>query len=224
MSDNNKAAEANTQVAEVSAKNTSLATTTADVMQIDAEDIDIPRINVIQKSSQIDAPVGSIVVNKTDVVALADQAVEVIVVLAQKGYRQDVPYEEDVVPQIAWTKERADEIALEGDYEMIEFAEITMLIKQPEGNTDDEAFPFPIGDSNYALGRINVSKNAYRSTYKCLATFAAFNKGVPLSGRIWSLKSSSMSKGKYSWFSPSLTITKNAPSEDVVEFLASFKG
>jgi len=224
MSKDNNTAEADTQVAEITAKNTALSTTVNGGMQIDAEDIDIPRINVIQKMSQIDAPVGSIVVNKTDVVALADQPVEVIVASAQKGWRQDIPFEEETVPQIAWSKERADAIALDGDYEMIEFAEITMLIKQPEGNTDDDAYPFPIGGDNYAIGRINVSKNAYRSTYKCLATFAAFNKGVSLSGRIWSLKSSSMSKGKYSWFSPSLTITKNTPEPEVLEFLASFGG
>lgn len=222
MSKEDNTAKADTQVAEVSAKNTSLSTTVNGAMQIDAEDIDIPRINVIQKSSQIEAPVGSIVVNKMDVIALADQAVEVIVATAQKGWRQDVPYEEDTVPQIAWSKDRADAIALDGDYEMIEFAEITMLIKQPEGNNDDDAFPFPIGSGNYAIGRINVSKNAYRSTYKCLATFAAFNKGVSLSGRVWSLKSSSMSKGKYSWFSPSLTITKATPEPEVLEFLANF--
>jgi len=224
MSKENNTAVADTQVAEVAANNTSLSTQSHSAIQIDAEDIDIPRINVTQKMSQIDAPIGSIVVNKTDVVAVADQPIEVIVVSAQKGWRQDVPFEEDIVPQIAWTKQRADEIALDSEYALVEFAEITMLIKQPEDNTNDDAFPFPIGDSNYALGRINVSKNAYRSTYKCLATFAAFNKGVPLSGRIWTLKSSSMSKGKYSWFSPSLTITKNAPDAEVADFLAGFGG
>lgn len=224
MSKNNKTSNEEMQVAEVSASNTGLSTVGGNTMQIDANDIDIPRINVIQKSSQIDAPVGSIVVNKTDVIALADEAVEAIVVAAQKGWREDVPYEEDTVPQIAWTKERADTIAADSEYELIEFAEITMLVKQPDGNTNDDAFPFPIGDGNYALGRINVSKNAYRSTYKCLATFAAFNKGTPLSGRIWNLKSSSMSKGKYSWYSPSLAITKNTPSPEVLEFLESFGG
>jgi hypothetical protein len=224
MPKDNNTAVADTQVAEVAANNTSLSTQSNNSIQIDAEDIDIPRINVIQKMSQIDAPIGSIVVNKTDVVALADQPVEVIVVSAQKGWRQDVPFEEDIVPLIAWTKQRAEEIALDSEYELIEFAEITMLIKQPEDSTNEDAFPFPIGGSNYALGRINVSKNAYRSTYKCLATFAAFNKGVSLSGRIWTLKSSSMSKGKYSWFSPSLTITKNEPNAEVIDFLAGFGG
>ncbi len=51
--------ENDTAVAE--AENTNLASTSVGSIQIDVEDIDIPRINIVQKMSQIDAPVGAIV-------------------------------------------------------------------------------------------------------------------------------------------------------------------
>lgn len=210
-----------TAVAVVEEENTSLATTAAGAMHIDAEDIDIPRINVIQKMSQIDAPVGAIVLNKTHVLAEAETPLDTIVVAAQKGYREDIPFDEDQVPRIAWTKEKADAIAAESDWPMMEFAEITLLVKQPEGG-DEEAFPFTIGDSNYAMGRINVSKNAYRSTYKRLATFAAFNRDTPLYKNIWKFSSEVLSKGKYTWHSPSLTMSKETVDESVIEFLKNF--
>lgn len=204
------------------APETSVTTHTAGSMHIDTEDIDIPRINVIQKMSQIDAPIGSIVLNKTHVLAEAEVPLEAVVVAAQKGWREDIPFDEDQVPRIAWSKEQADLIAAESDWPMIEFAEITLLIKQPEGNDDEAAFPFPIGDSNYALGRINVSKNAYRSTYKRLATFTAFNRNIPLFGRVWTFASEVLTKGKYSWYSPSLTITKDEAGPEVISFLKNF--
>lgn len=209
----------NTAVAE--AKNTSITSTTAGRMEIEAEDIDIPRINLVQKMSQIDAPTGAIVLDKTHVLAEADSPLRAVVVTAQKGWREDIPFDNDDVPRIAWTHEQRDNIANNSEYEMIEFAEITLLIEQPEG-ASDEAFAFPIGDKNYALGRINVSKNAYRSTYKRLATFSAFNRGVSLFNRVWNFTSEVMSKGKYSWHNPSLTVTSEATDENVIEFLKSF--
>ena len=65
-----------------------------------------------------------------------------------------------------------------------------------------------------------MAKDAYRMTYKRLATFSLFNSELPVSHRLWTLKSEVMTKGKYSWFAPSLTITKNEPSEEVINFVS----
>lgn len=213
MSDTN-----NTALAEA---NTGLSTNTA-VSGFDASDIDIPRINVVQKMSQIDAPIGAIVLNKKTVLAEADTPIEVIVIAAQKGWREDIPFDEEETPRIVWTKELAEKLEAESDYGLVEFAEITLLVQQPEGSDDEEGYPLPIGDGNYAIGKINVSKNAYRSTYKRLATFAAFNRGLSLSSRKWSLVSEVLTKGKYTWHNPSLTITKEETPVDVIEFLNNF--
>ena len=186
----------------------------AGTLQIDPEDIDIPRINIVQKQSNIDGDVGAILLDKTHTLAQKDEPLEVVVVSARKGWREDIPYDDDEMPRIAWTKEQADVIAADSDY--------TMLIKKPENCVDEEAFAFPIGDSDYAMGRINVAKNAFRTTYKRIATFAAFNPNVPLCGRVWNYKSELMEKGKYSWFNQSLSITKQEADSSVVEFLKSF--
>ena len=93
-----------------------------------------------------------------------------------------------------------------------------------EGNDDDTAFSLVIGDSRYALGKINVGKNAYRTTYKILATSAAFNPNTPICARVWNFVSEEFSKGKYTWFNPSLTATTEVTEEAVLEFIKNFGG
>lgn len=199
-----------------------LAAPAAGTLQIDPEDIDIPRINIVQKQSNIDGDVGAILLDKTHTLAQKDEPLEVVVVSARKGWREVIPYDDDEMPRIVWTKEQADAIADDSDYTMMEFADITLLIKKPEDCVDEEAFAFPIGENDYAMGRINVAKNAFRTTYKRIATFAAFNPNVPLCGRVWNYKSELMEKGKYSWFNQSLSITKQEADSSVMEFLKSF--
>jgi hypothetical protein len=104
---------------------------------------------------------------------------------------------------------------------MTEFAEITLLMRAPD-NEDDDAFQLPIGDHSYALGKINVGKNAYRSTYKRLATFAAFQSGIPIYSKVWNFVSEELTKGKYTWFNPSLTVTKEETNKDVTAFVKNF--
>ena len=191
-------------------------------LSIDAADIDIPRINIVQKTSDISAPIGSVVIDKQHVIQDAEEVRQVTVISALKGWREDIPYDDDGIPKIAYSREDADRIAAESDYGMLEFAEITLLFKQPEGNDNEEAYPFPIGDHQYAMGRINVAKDAYRQTFKRLATFAAFNKTTALQGRLWNFSSSVISKGKYSWYAPVLSVSQETPDPAVIEFTQSF--
>jgi hypothetical protein len=205
----------------VATKPTAIITNESGLM-MDSSDIDIPRINLVQKTSDINAPVGSVVVDKKHVLLKPDEPAEVVVLAAIKGWREDIPYDDDGIPRIAYTPEDMQAIAAQSDYDMLEFAEITLMFKQPEGSEDEEAYPFPIGDHQYAIGKINVAKDAYRQTYKRLATFAAFNKSVPLQNKLWNFESSLMTKGKYSWYAPSLSTTQKQPDAAVLEFTANF--
>ena len=193
-------------------------------IEVDHSDIDIPRINVSQKMSQGDAPVGSIVVDKTNVVAGPNEVVKAIAVVAQKGYRENIPFDEEDVPRIAWTKDEKALIDKDSEWGMTEFAEITLLLRQPEGSDDDTAYQLALGDHLYAIGRINVGKNAYRSTYKRLATYAAFQPNVPIYNKVWNFVSEELSKGKYTWFNPSLTATSEDTDDDVKNFIHNFGG
>lgn len=200
---------------------TALAEPAVDIV-IDAEDVDIPRLNVVQKMSTSDFDHGSLVLDKSHEIVPAQTKTPCIVVGAIKKWKEDVPFDSDEMPQIVDTKAQMLELKKQSEYDILEFAEIILLFPQPEDNEDDEAFPFPIGDTNYALGKIYVQKDAYRKTYKSLITFAMFNRNMALGSRYWNFESQVMTKGKYSWFVPTLTVTPNEVPEEVLEFVNNF--
>ena len=205
---------------------TSSLTTSAISDTLDQNDIEIPRVNVVQKTSDITgpdgnpAPYGSLVLDKRIILAEPEEAIQVVPLSAIKAWREDVPFDSDDIPRIANSSEEKHQLGLDSEYPILEFAEITLLFK----GDDPESFPFPLGKGNYALGRINVAKDAYRQTFKRLATFAVFNKTTPIHQRLWNFQSTAITRGKYSWFAPSLTITNEEPSKEVAEFIGGYLG
>jgi hypothetical protein len=181
-----------------------------------SQDIEIPRLNVIQKMSQIEGPVGSVVLDKEFVLLEAEQKTPVIIVGAVKRWKEDVPYDDDQIPKMASTEAEARALAQESSYPMVEFAEIVLLI--PQIGDDDTNFPYPIGDTNYQLGRLTVQKDAYRLTFKRLFTFQTFNPTVPAFTRLWTFGTELMTKGKYSWYVPTLSVTKEESPKAAQEF------
>ena len=198
---------------------TELSTQTSNSLAFVSQDIDIPRLNVIQKMSEIEGPIGSVVLDKEAVLLQAEQKTPVVVVGALKRWKEDVPFGEDYMPKIVATDAEAKELAANSNYEVTEFAEIILLI--PQVGEDDSLFPYPIGDKNYQIGRITVQKDAYRLTYKRLFTFQTFNPEVPVASRMWSFGTEVLSKGKYSWYVPTLSITKEPAPEEVAQFVAT---
>jgi len=187
-------------------------------LAFNVKDIDIPRLNVIQKMSQIEGPIGSCVFDQETVLFETGTKIPVIILGATKRFKEDVPYDDDKVPQSVDTEAEARELATTSDYDVIEYAEIIMLI--PQIGPDDTNFPYPIGDTNYQIGRITVQKDAYRMTYKRLVTFQTFNRAIPVSSRLWDFSTELMTKGKYSWYVPTLAITKLETPAAVAEFVA----
>lgn len=181
-----------------------------------SQDIEIPRLNVIQKMSQIEGPVGSVVLDKEFVLLEAEQKTPVIIVGAVKRWKEDVPYDDDQIPKMASNELDARALAQESSYPIVEFAEIILLI--PQIGDDDTNFPYPIGDTNYQLGRLTVQKDAYRLTFKRLFTFQTFNPTVPAFTRLWTFGTELMSKGKYSWYVPTLSVTKEESPKEAQEF------
>jgi hypothetical protein len=210
-----------TEIVETKA-NTGLSANVTGI-ELDIDDIEIPRINICQKMSDSEAPVGSILFDKTYELAPPNQPLKVIPVVAQKGWRENIPFEEEEIPRIAWSKEQSAMISAESKWEMTEFAELTLLIQQPEEGDNPDAFQLPIGKHNYALGKINVGKNAYRSTYKRLATNAALT-GQSIHNKIWNFTSDELTKGKYTWFNPTLTATVEVVDADAAAFVNNFLG
>ena len=207
---------AKTEAAVVKTEEVALTTTPTDTLAFSTPDIDIPRLNVIQKMSEIKGPIGSIVIDQDAVLLEAEQKVPVVIMGASKRWKENVPFGEDYIPKIVSSAAEAQELASKSEHEVIEFAEIILLI--PQVGDDDSLFPYPIGDANYQIGRITVQKDAYRLTYKRLFTYQTFNPNVSVASRYWNFGSELMSKGKYSWYVPTLAITKNEVPAEAIEF------
>tara|TARA_R100000995_G_scaffold28449_1_gene12491 strand:- start:1781 stop:2455 length:675 start_codon:yes stop_codon:yes gene_type:complete len=200
----------------VASKDTALCASGDGGFVVSLEDVDVPRLNVIQKMSQIDGPIGGIVIDKTDVLLEKDDRVDVIIGHTKKGWRENVPFGSDEMPRMAWSEAERSEVENDSEYgKMVVFADITLLIPQPEGSEDD-IYQYPIGDTNYALGVINVSKDGYKFTYKKLNTFQLFNSALPIAAKVWSFGTELITKGQHSWFIPTLKPTsENAPEEAI---------
>ena len=191
----------------------------AQQLTITPSDIDIPRLNIVQKTSSIDGPVGSVVLDKTHILMEPEDSREVIVVTALKRWRENIPYGSDELPRIAEDEAQKEAIEKNSEWGTIEFADIILLIPQPKGDDNEAAYTVPIEDSMYAIGKLNAAKDAYRMTFKRLATFCMYNPTTPFSHRKWTFSADLLTKGKHSWYAPSLTITKNKPSDDVISFV-----
>ena len=200
----------------VASKDTALCASGDGGFVVSLEDVDVPRLNVIQKMSQIDGPIGGIVIDKTDVLLEKDDRVDVIIGHTKKGWRENVPFGSDEMPRMAWSEAERSEVENDSEYgKMVVFGDITLLIPQPEGSEDD-VYQYPIGDTNYALGVINVSKDGYKFTYKKLNTFQLFNSALPIAAKVWSFGTELITKGQHSWFIPTLKPTsENAPEEAI---------
>ena len=183
-----------------------------------SSDIEIPRLNVIQKMSEVEGDVGSVVLDKQEQIIDPKTSIPVIIVGAHKRFKEDLPYDSEAMPQTVSTQAEADLLATTSDFPVIEFADITMLIPQPDGVSDD-LFPYTVDGVNYQLGKLTVQKDAYRLTFKRLFTFHVMNRSVPLATRFWKFGTEIITKGKYTWYVPTLQATKDDVPADVLDFV-----
>ena len=52
-------------------------------------------------------------------------AIKVVPLIATKQWREDIPYDSDDVPRIAGSEAEKNQLALDSEYNLLEFAEIT---------------------------------------------------------------------------------------------------
>lgn len=203
--------------------------TAAPVIAFAKSDIEIPRMQVVQKMSEldIDAPIGAIVHNKEFILYRPGVKVPSIVLFAQKYWKEDVPFDSDYMPEFVHTEEDAEALRTRNGrdgYPIISAANIALLVAHTEDALSDEAFQFELDGRRYALGKFTVQKKSYDTTYKALASFMLFNPKVDPSAIHWNLSSFSVTKGKYSWFVPSITpVPKDPIGPEAAEFTARFK-
>ena len=190
-------------------------------LRVGPEDIDVQRINLIQKQSDLveDAPVGSIYINRSQMIVSGEgDGIPVTVIKGDKMWKEDIPYDSDEIPRFAHTHEEFLELKKDSEYDVIECADITVLITQPEGESNPEAYPYPLGDLKVNVGKFHVHKDAYRCTYKRLATYETFNPSQPVWALKWKFGTELIKKGKYTWYVPTLISTEEKSSKEIMEF------
>ncbi len=214
--------------AEAPEETTALAAAQAPAAAYAASDIELPRLQFVQKMTDLDfeAPVGSIVLNRESVLYRPGVKVPAIVVAAQKFWKQDIPFDSDQQPAFLPSQEEADRFFREesNEFSFITCAYISLLIQKTSDTEDADAFPFDLDGEQWAIGKFFAQKKAYDTTFKRLATFEAFNPGKPISDVVWNLSSDLVTKGSYKWYVPSLSPTKGVVGPETAAFANRLSG
>lgn len=196
----------------------------AEKLLLALKQMEVTQLNVIQKSSQISGDPGALVADKKYELVAAETPMDVVVLTSVQRWKEDVPYESNDKARFVDTPAEAARLAQESPFEVVEFADVYLLIPAPEGNEDEEAYPYPIAGRNWALGRMHCAKNAYRCTHKRIFTFTRFNPDALLHERFWSFRTELQESGKYKFFVPSLTQTKNETPQEFRDALPKIFG
>ena len=189
-----------------------------------ARDIDIPLLNVVQGTSEIDAPVGSLVIDKRHILTEVDVSVRCIPMAHVKGMREDKPFGHPDPSRAVYTDAEVEKLKKESEFSLIEFANVTVIFPQPEDAKGSSAFPFKIGDSQYAIGTIMVKKLAYRNTYKRLITHESTRQDEPIYSVFWDFTPIKISSG-ITYYTPSLSLsdTEDKVPQDVIDWVDRFR-
>lgn len=207
---------------------TALAAAPAPAAAYAASDIELPRLLFVQKMTDLDfeAPVGSMVLNRENVLYRPGVKAPTVVIAAQKYWKQDIPFDSEQVPVFVGTQEEADRYYNEEDneFKFITCSYISVLIQKTAETEDADAFPFDLDGESWAIGKFFVQKKAYDTSFKRLATFEAFNPGKPLGDVVWNLSSELVTKGSYKWYVPSLSPTKGVVGPETAAFVKRLAG
>jgi len=211
-----------TKLAKISETQKAIVAQLQQNMMVDAGDLEIPRLNVVQKTSNIDAPFGSLVIDKQFVLADPGQKISCIPINTMKGWVEDLPFGEGE-PQRAYNEADKDTLQKNSNFKILEFAEVVLGFPQPEeSETADEAYPHIVGGKNYAIGKIYVQKGAYRFVFKKLATFLQCNPTLPLFWVNWSITTMEKTSGMNTWFEPMLSNSTSETTEAERDWATKF--
>lgn len=182
---------------------------------ISRDDINISKFNVKQNSSGYEAgSTGSLVYNMEVEVIPPNTTSDIIFVDIKKYWMEDVGYENDIKPRTAHTEEEAEALAKDSEYEVRKCADLTFLVPQPEDCEDSSPYTYPLGDTNYAFGKMFVWKGAYTGTYEKIATFLITNFNAECEDIAWTFKTVECEYKRNRWMEPRVEpCNKSVPQE-----------
>jgi len=205
------------------------------VGEIDSDDIETPRLNLVNPLSPLKKPAnggfpeGHFVFNKT--LDLGKQ-VDFVPLLVVKKYQQKVPYEGEIDANVVdtkaevraaggttvYSKEAREEMRFYED-----MAHIVVLIKAPEGLDEDELLNFPeeFQGERWGKAAMTVSGGGYRDSARKLITALA-NKlsKIGLHRSMWRMTPNEHNgKNDTYWFTPAMRQGPIFNDPEVVAFL-----
>lgn len=190
-----------------------------------SEDFHIPRLNCIQKMSEIEGHPGDIVLDRRAAILKPGNKLPVTVVSISKSWTEKVPFEGEHKAKYANTPEQAAELKRESNFPIIPVADIVLLVPyDPSVSSIDEEeaaelFPFLVGDTAYQLAKLTVQSFAYDHTFKIVNSFHTGNPNLTLTGQSWNLGSLLLERGRYSWYVPVLGRSNRAQDPAVLAFI-----
>lgn len=146
--------------------------------EIGAEDIKLPRINIVQKMSETAEVfrVGDVILEKTVKIGGTAAPLNFTCLRMRLQYQQDLPYGSEEMPLVF---DRAEEVQAAGgslirgqiNY-FTKIAHLQLAVQAPEEIEEEhlDLFPFVHEGKNYAVAIMTVSRTAYGTLAKPLIT------------------------------------------------------
>jgi len=191
---------------------------------VDSSDIQTPRYSLKQNGSKFTSgETGDLVQDQEFVVIPKDKETDIIFVEVKKKWREQTPYGSQIRGRVAYNKEEKAEIEADTEFDVKPAADLIFLVPEQEGS-DEEAFAYPLGDTNYALGIYDTgSKGAYTGTFKQIATFLTTNPNASTANVMWTWRVVDREWNGNEWVEPMLKISREKVSKDVLEFATNYK-
>jgi hypothetical protein len=203
----------------------------------DRSDVRDPRINLVQKSSKTELHafgLGAFVLNRDLKLSDGQTPLTLTVVALDKDYQQKLPWgckdTPNVVKTPAEVRAAGGTLTYKGAKPGTYYgprAHITVLLKAPEGLTEDDLAFFPFADAKdgrWTVAKITVSSSGFTSMAKEIATLCTYNKAMR-KGSIYGqleLTSKEVDGDDASWFIPVVKFVQENPRE-TLEFFESLR-
>ena len=200
--------------------------------EVDAGDIRLPRINLVQKSGELGdlfSP-GSFVFNREIQLSDGKEPMELVALRIRKQYQEALEYDPDgPSPKVFNTSAEVREAGGHFNYDAKdeggyykEIAHILCLIEAPKNASEEQRdfFIYEHDGRNYALAMWTVTGGAYTAVAKTLFTAAAGHLRAGLHLGKWTIVSTKKSNGSCSWYVPAIRAAGKTTPE-FQEFAAS---
>lgn len=183
---------------------------------IDAEDIKLPRINLVQSTSQIadEFTPGSFVLDKEIELGNDANPIHLVTLWGKKLYQQKLPFgESEESPIVYGTRKEVKDFggttewskeAIEGGRYFENLAHFVVAVRCPDESSEEltARFDLELGDELWTRVALTVNGSSYNSFGKQMITAAQTAGAEGIWSRAWEVRPEKRSNAKGRWFVP----------------------